>query len=173
MKYISARGAVILNTVAILLILVTVGLFLRPYYEHYMLQKAFSSVMKAGDNLYNAAQTYHIGKGAWPTSASDLRDHLGDAKLVSDWVVGDKIYSCELAYGRGDRTTNNIVCSARGKYSKVLQYQIPLSDKKLNQRYCWALKTNKNANHICKEAGGIFSHAVGGQAVPYRVYRIE
>ena len=173
MKHISARGSVILKAVVALLILAEAWWLLRPYYEHYMLQRAFSSVMRAGDDLYTAAQSYYIEKGTWPSSAFDLRDNLGTGKLVSDWVVGDKIYSCELAYGRGDRTTNNIVCSARGKYSKVLQYQIPLSDKKLNQRYCWALKTNKNANHICKEAGGIFSHAVGGQAVPYRVYRIE
>lgn len=173
MSKISARGNILFNSIVILLILTAAGLYLRPYYEHYAMQKAFNAVLKGGNDLYSAAQVYYIAKRVWPSSMLDLRDNLGSAKLVSDWVAGDKHYTCEITYGRGDRPTNDMVCSARGRFKKVLLYQLSLSDKKLNKRYCWAPKSNKTANHICVEAGGVFSHAVGGQAKPYRVYQLK
>ncbi|MBO7191016.1 MAG: hypothetical protein J6V32_02800 [Elusimicrobiaceae bacterium] len=170
---ISARGNVIFSVIAVLLILLAAGLYLRPYYEHYALKKSFSVAMSAGDFLYSLAQTHYIRKGTWPNSASDLRPDINQEQLISDWVIGNKAYSCEIAYGRGDHPFNDIVCSARGKGAKVLLYQILLSERQLNQRYCWALKTNKTANQICTEAGGVFSHLSAGQSVPYRVYRVE
>ena len=171
MTKISARGTAIFNIVAALLVLLAVWLFVRPYYEHYKMKKAFSNVMLSGNALYGSAQTYYIKNHRWPTSASDLRDYVGN-QLISDWVIGNKVYSCEIAYGRGDHSVSDIQCVSKGKYAKAMLYQLLLSEKQLDSRYCWASKNNKIANKICEEIGGVASHITAGSTVPYQVYRL-
>lgn len=172
MKNILVRGSVVLNIITILLLAVMVLAIARPRYEHAKLKRNFTAAMEAGEDLYNAAQTYYIERRMWPAAATDLRPGA-DAKYISDWVIGNKIFSCEIAYGRGDRNTNDIRCSPMGKYASAVFYQIVLSDRQLNQRFCWAAKVNKEANDMCKEIGGVFSRDVAGRATPLSVYVVK
>lgn len=172
MKILFSRGSVVLNIITVLLfagLAVAVGL---PRYEQAKFKRNFSAAIQAGEALYNVAQTYYIERGAWPAAVADLRTEL-PAPRTSDWSVGTKQFSCELAYGRGERATNDIQCAPMGKFSSAIFYQIVLAENRLNQRYCWAVKTNKPANEMCRSIGGFFSHNVAGRATPFSVYTIQ
>ncbi|MBR4592025.1 MAG: hypothetical protein IKO35_02315 [Elusimicrobiaceae bacterium] len=172
MKVFSSRGSAILNIITILLVAVAMFVIFQPEYARKKMRRNFLAAVRAAEELYNAAQTYYIAHNAWPSAAADIHNRV-DAKLISSWEISDGKYSCELAYGRGDKPINDIRCSPVGKYATVMFYQVILSESALNKRFCWAVKTNKEAKEMCQHIGGIFSHEVGGRAVPYAVYLIK
>lgn len=167
------RGAsVMMNIVTVLLLLLFVWVVGYPKYEQAKLKKNFKAAVDAAETLYNAAQTYYIEQHKWPTAVTDLRVNL-DAKIVSDWEMASKKFSCELSYGRGISNQNDIVCSPIGKYASVLHYQIVLSGKSLHQRFCRAAKTNQKANDMCKSIGGVFSQNRAGDGTTISVYVVQ
>lgn len=159
-----------LMTVVMLAILAWVVIY--PKYAHAKLKRDFTTAINAGEVVYEEAQRYYIEKGIWPSAMGDLSVNV-DAKPVSAWEIANDIYTCQLAYGRGDQKRNEISCAPMGKFASVLSYQIVLADNSLHKRYCQATKTNQKANAMCKEMGGVFSHNVAGKATPTSVYVIE
>ncbi|MCQ2410860.1 MAG: hypothetical protein MJ053_05205 [Elusimicrobiaceae bacterium] len=172
MKKVFSRGSVILNVITVLLLVLAAVVIFYPKYEDAKFHKRFAAAVDAGESLYNAAQTFFIRNGSWPVSASDLRGALTEAKLISDWEIGNKIYSCKIEYGRGDRPNNDIQCSPMGKYASAIFYQIMLSGQSFGQRFCWAVKTNAKANAMCKEKGGVFMREIAGRATPFVIYKL-
>ena len=173
MKKNYTRGsAVLLNIITVVLLLVFVWVLGYPKYEQAKLKKNFNAAINAGEALYNAAQTFYIEHRTWPSAVTDLRVNL-DAKRVSDWEIANKIYSCELSYGRGDRTRNDIQCAPIGKYASALKYQVVLAGNALHKRFCRALKTNQKANDMCKAIGGTFSHNIAGDGTTISIYVVQ
>ena len=161
----SVRGsAVLLNVITVILIGVFVFVLWYPRHETIKLKKNFNAAIQAAEKVYEAAKTYYIEKNVWPSAMAELKVPV-DAKAVSSWEISNKKFSCELAYGRGDQSRNEIKCSPIGKYASVLSYHIVLSGNSLHQRYCEAAKTNERANQMCKEIGGVFSHNRAGGVV--------
>lgn len=158
------RGsAVLLNVITVILIGLFVFVVWYPRHESIKLKKNFNASVQAAEKLYEAAKTFYIERGGWPSAMAELKVTL-DAKPVSSWEIANKIYSCELSYGRGDKNRNEIKCSPIGKYASVLSYHVVLSGNNLHQRYCEAVKTNEKANQMCREIGGVFSHNRAGGA---------
>ncbi len=161
----AVRGsAVLLNIITVILVGVLLFVLWYPRHEQRKLTKNFNAAIQAAEKLYDLSKTFYIEHNRWPSAMSELKNSL-DAKPVSAWEIANKVYSCELAYGRGDQSRNEIKCSPIGKYASVLSYQIVLSDANLHKRYCQAVKTNPKANEMCKKVGGVFSHNKAGGVV--------
>ena len=172
MKVFSSRGSAVLNVITLLLVAVAMFAIFQPEYARKKMRKNFLAAVRAGEDLASAAQTYYIANNAWPSAAADIHNRV-DAKLISSWEISDGKYSCELAYGRGDKPINDIRCSPVGKYATVMFYQVILSESALDKRFCWAVKTNKEAREMCELIGGTFYREVGGRSVPFAVYLIR
>ena len=173
MKIFSMRGEIsLLHIVILFVVLMTAFCFLYPKYQWKQMKTRFTAAVTAGDALYQNALAYYYNKSVWPSAMSDLEVPKG-AKRLSDWEILDDLYTCEMAYGRGDKIQNDIICSPTGKFAKTISYQIVLGDLRASKRLCRASKDDENANKLCQLLGGKYSHTLAGTRPPLLIYTFK
>ena len=159
-----------LKLIALVALLSAAAFFLYPKYEYKQLKKKFRATVDISETLFRQAQNFYMRESRWPTAMSDLPLPDG-AKRNGDWEISSDLYTCELAYGRGDKKLNELVCAPKGKYERVLMYQIFLSERPQHRRLCKAKQNAKKLTKLCERQGGKFVYTVSGKP-PLSAYAV-